>query len=66
MRRSKTEGKSQLCDAVVVVDRPTLLRYSLLVSNLKLPRPVPQKAPIDPFWDFTSDVGADGLGGVLH
>lgn len=40
--------------------------YSLLVSDLELPGPVSQEASADPFWDFASDVGADGLGGLLH
>lgn len=40
--------------------------YSLLVSDLKLPRPISQEVPVDPFWDFADYVGADGLRGVLH
>lgn len=40
--------------------------YSLLVSDLELPRPVSQEVPVDPFWDFANDVSADGLWGFLH
>lgn len=65
----KTQGKrSQLCDGVASNDVSTLyvLLYSPMVSDLELPGPVSQEASVDPFWDFPSDVGADGLGGLLH
>lgn len=42
------------------------MSYSLLVSDLELPRPVSQEVPVDPFGDFASDVSANGLGGFLH
>lgn len=38
----------------------------LVVSDLELPRAISQETPINPFWDFASDYGVDGLRGVLH
>lgn len=38
----------------------------LVVPNLKLPRAVSQEAPVDPFWDFASDVSVDGIRSVLN
>lgn len=39
---------------------------SLLISNFKLSRSIPQKVSIDPLWNCASDVGVDGLRDVLH
>jgi len=37
-----------------------------VLPKLKLPRTIPQEAPIDPCWDGSLDGGGDGIRGLLH
>lgn len=60
------EETGQLLVLFGVLFLKALSKRSLLVSNLELAGPVPQEAPSDPHRDAACDVGADGLGGVLH